>query len=557
MSRKARFHRGSAVVAAVAASALLLAACSGGDSDAAGDGSTTQATSAGKDGVGSGFVVDYSKYGDAYAGTLTATDVPGYCSYEEISKKDYSGKTLRILSHVPPVLGEPAKLHGDQFAEITGATVEVEQVPFPDIFSKSQLAFQTGVDAYDVIFGGSQWIGDFHDYYATVPDHYLTNTELADSTELVQRIAKWNNDTKLYSIDSDRHYLKYRTDVISDPKAQELYKAATGKDLAVPTTWKEYNAQAKFFADAYKSGDYKPANQPAGVDLYGSVEVMARDNLMFSAFISRAAPYAKHPDVKGGFWFDENMVPQVNNPGFVEGLKDFVEAVKFVPPGYSSFGLAEEIASFGKGEALFSYSWDDAYVQANQPDSPIRTAVAAAPLPGAEKVWNRNTQKWDTPAGGVNYAPYISWGWTAAVTESSPEKEMAFDYLCFFGNKANRQIDLSIGRFGVNPGRDGEFEASFWTDKVGWDQTSVETYIDTMLNYEENTNRVFDLRVPGNGEFYTALANGVAEALAGQKDPQEALDGVAAEWNAIVERIGKDKLKTEYAAGVRLEDNLN
>jgi hypothetical protein len=24
-----------------------------------------------------------------------------------MSKKDYSGQTLRILSHVPPVLGEP------------------------------------------------------------------------------------------------------------------------------------------------------------------------------------------------------------------------------------------------------------------------------------------------------------------------------------------------------------------------------------------------------------------------------------------------------------------
>jgi multiple sugar transport system substrate-binding protein len=283
---------------------------------------------------------------------------------------------------------------------------------------------------------------------------------------------------------------------------------------------------------------------------------MARDNLMFSAFISRVGPYAKHPDVKGGFWFDENMVPQVNNPGFVQGLTDMVEAVSFVPPGYSSFGLAEEITSFGKGEALFSYTWDDAYVQANQADSPIRTSVAAAVLPGAEKVWNRTTQEWDTPAGGVNYAPYISWGWTSAVTADSPVQQMAFDYLCFFGNAANHTIDLSIGRFGVNPGRTGDFELSFWTDTVGWDETSASTYIDTMLAYEENTNRVFDLRVPGNGEFYTAMAFGVAEALAGEKTPQEALDGVAAEWELIIERIGKDVIAEAYQSVIQLEDNL-
>jgi multiple sugar transport system substrate-binding protein len=327
--------------------------------------------------------------------------------------------------------------------------------------------------------------------------------------------------------------------------------------LAAATTWKEYNRQAQFFNDAAKSGKWTPAGQPAGVKFHGSVEVMARDNLMFSAFISRVAPYAKNPAVKGGFWFDENMVPQVNNPGFVRGLEDFVQAVKFVPAGYSSTGLAEEIASFGKGEALYSYSWDDAFVEANQPSSKIREEVAAAPLPGADKVWNRVTNKWDTPANGVNYAPYISWGWTSAVTEASPVKNMAFDYLCFFGNKANHTIDLSIGRFGINPGRNGDMNVQFWTDKAGWAKQSAESYIATLKNYEENTNRVFDLKVPGNGEFYTAMANGVAEALAGQKTPKAALDGVAEEWKKIIARIGEDKIKTAYQAVIKLEDNIN
>ena len=551
MFQSRKMRTGLGLIAVATASAFVLGACAGG-----GSGGDAGPQPAAQEGVGPGYVVDYSQFGADYAGTITVTDTPGKCSYEEISKKDYSGQTLRILAHVPPVMGEPANLHAIQFEELTGATVEVNNVPFPDLFAEQQRTFSTGVNAYDVIFGGSHWVGDFQQYYAVVPDEYLNDTELSDSTPLVQQIAKWNGETKLFSIDADRHYLKYRTDVINDPVAQEAYKAATGNDLAVPTTWAEYNAQAAFFADAYASGGWSPTNQPEGVDFYGSVEVMARDNLMFSAFISRVGPYAKHPDVKGGFWFDENMVPQVNNPGFVQGLTDMVEAVSFVPPGYSSFGLAEEITSFGKGEALFSYTWDDAYVQANQADSPIRTSVAAAVLPGAEKVWNRTTQAWDTPAGGVNYAPYISWGWTSAVTADSPVQQMAFDYLCFFGNAANHTIDLSIGRFGVNPGRTGDFELSFWTDTVGWDETSASTYIDTMLAYEENTNRVFDLRVPGNGEFYTAMAFGVAEALAGEKTPQEALDGVAAEWELIIERIGKDAIAEAYQSVIQLEDNL-
>ena len=125
-------RRGAGVAAITAASALILGACAGGgDATTSGSGEVTGEAPAEQEGVGPGYVVDYSQWGEAYEGTITVEDVPGKCSWEEMSKKDYSGQTLRILSHVPPVLGEPAQLHADQFAEITGATVEVEQVPLP------------------------------------------------------------------------------------------------------------------------------------------------------------------------------------------------------------------------------------------------------------------------------------------------------------------------------------------------------------------------------------------------------------------------------------------
>ena len=38
--------------------------------------------------------------------------------------------------------------------------------------------------------------------------------------------------------------------------------------------------------------------------------------------------------------------------------------------------------------------------------------------------------------------------------------------------------------------------------------------------------------------------------------PQEALDEVAAEWNAILERVGVDNVREAYAVGVALEDNV-
>lgn len=484
---------------------------------------------------------DYSRFG-------IDQDVPGACSYEAIDAKDYSGRQLNIITHAVPVIGEPTDLHATQFEELTGAKVNVVHVPFGDLFQRILIPFQTGQNAYDVLFYGSLWIGDLNPFLAPVPEAYRNVSGMQDVTRNYIDVAKWGDTMVQYPVDGDRHYLKYRSDIFDSAEAKAKFKEATGKDLTVPETWEDYNEIAHVFSGWDWDGDGNPN--------YGSAEVTKRDDLMFSAFISRAAPYARNPNVKGGFFFDlETMEPQINNPGFVKGLQLFVDASKDWAPGGANWGLGDEIFAFGGGQTLMSYSWDDAFVQAQQEDSPIRNHVAAAPLPGAHDVWNRKTGTWDH-FDQVSRAPYITWGWTAAVSNRSTNQDMAFDYLCFFSNEANTLHDLQIGRFGINPYRKAHFDPSLWRDKMGWDAKLTDTYVKTLAGMDESQNRVFDLRVPGVSQFMTSLATGVAAALAGQQSPQEALDGVAAEWKSIVERIGVDKVRDAYARVVALEDNL-
>lgn len=482
---------------------------------------------------------DYGKFG-------IETDLPGTCNYAAIDAKDYSGRTLNIITHAIPVIGEPTALHAEQFAELTGAEVNVVHVPFGDLFQRIMIPFQSGQNAYDVLFYGSLWIGDFNRFLEPIPAAYLESTGMSDVTDSFKGVATWNRQMIQYPMDGDRHYLKFRTDVFDNDELKAKFQEATGRELTVPATWEEYNEVAIFFSGFDWDGD--------GETNFGSAEVAKRDDLMFSAFISRAAPYAKHPDVKGGFFFDiETMEPLINSPGFVRGLELFVEAQKAFPPGGTNFGLGDEIFSFGGGQTLMSYSWDDAFIQAQQEDSRIRNKVGAAPLPGAREVWNRDSGKWDS-FEEPNRAPYMTWGWSSAVSALSEEKEMAFDYLCFFSNEANTFHDLQIGRFGVNPYRTSHFDSDFWQG-LGWEEDVADSYVKTLSEMELSSNRVYDLRVPGVGQFMSSMANGVAEALAGQKTAQEALDAVAAEWSAIVDRIGEERLREAYANVVRLEDN--
>ena len=525
------------ITAGIAGVALFTAGCSTPAAESA-PGTKDASFAAGAE-------VSYSAYGPDYPSTTT-TDADGSCSYNQTSTKDYSGRTLKVISHAVPVIGEPTVLHAKQFEELTGATVDVVNVPFGELYQKILTPLQANQPAYDAMFYPSLWIGDLAPYLAPVPEKYLATPEFSDVTQAFLDVATWDGSIVQYPIDGDRNYLKVRSDQYNDAGVQAGYEAATGDELAIPKTWTEYQQQAEFFTGSDWDDD--------GQLNYGSAEVTKRDDLMFSAFISRAAAYTKNPDVTGGLFFDvETMEPQINNPGFVRALEDFVAAKSTWAPGGSNFGLGDEILSFGGGQTALSYTWDDAFIQAQQEDSAIRNKVQAAQLPGADEVWNRDSGQWDTPSE-PNQAAYFTWGWTSAVTEISTQKEMAFDFLCFFSNTANTTLDLGIGRFGVNPYRNAHFDAAFW-ESQGWSAETAATYVKTFADMEESTNKVFDLRVPGVNQYMSSMATGVAAAIAGEQDPQEALDAVAEEWNDITELVGKDAVQEAYRNVVKLEDN--
>ena len=63
------------------------------------------------------------KWSDQFPHIKATGDIPGDCSYEKISKKNYKGKTLKINTHAVPVIGQPTALHAEQFAKLTLADV--------------------------------------------------------------------------------------------------------------------------------------------------------------------------------------------------------------------------------------------------------------------------------------------------------------------------------------------------------------------------------------------------------------------------------------------------
>ena len=216
-------------------------------------------------------------------------DIPGACSYASIDAKDYTGHEITILTHAVPVMGEPVALHSKQFEELTGGAVNVVHAPFGELYHKVMIPFQTGQHVYDIVYGGSYWIGDWAPHLAPVPQKYLDTDEMKDITPSYQGVASWNGQRLQYTFDGDRNYFKYILPPFDDAENQAKFKAEYGRDLAVPTTWEEYAEVATFFSGWDWDGD--------GELEYGSTEIVKRDDVAFANFITRVASYAKNPNV--------------------------------------------------------------------------------------------------------------------------------------------------------------------------------------------------------------------------------------------------------------------
>lgn len=470
-------------------------------------------------------------------------DLPGPYSYEEISKKEYQGVTLRVLTHEVPVMGEPTDVHAKQFEELTGAKVEVTHVPFGNLYQEATFGLKTG--KYDMVFFASFWLADLYPHLAPLPETMIQSPQFQDVLQHYKDIAKWGDTYYQVPIDGDRHYLQYRRDLFENPALKEAFQAAHQRELTVPRTWKAYAETAAFFHN-------KTAN---GQAISGSVEINKEDDLMFSQFIDRAAAYAKHPNVKGGFYFDlETMTPLINTPGFVQALADFVEIQQYSPQTETRLGLADVIRTFGGGAAAMCHSWDDPFIQAMEPNSALRNQVAAALSPGSTTVWNRDTGAWDD-FPNVNDAPYIAWGWTSGVSRLSKSQEAAFDFLGFFSNEANHASDLLVGRYGVNPFRNADLHKEFWMEFAGWSEETAASYVETFRAISDHPNRILDLRIYLGRLYMNALAVGIQRALTGRSTPQVALDYVAKEWESLTKRVGVEKQREAYQNIVRFEDH--
>ncbi len=420
--------------------------------------------------------------------------------------KQYSGTTITIVWEAGLQSLDPLNFSGPKWKELTGIDVKVVEVPTAEMFTKILQEHRAGTGAYDALNVIPSWMSDLARAGALEPlDAYVDKYGYRDELQEIAPVYRDNQmkvgDT-IYGFpdDGDVFVFYYRKDILEE------------NGLKVPTTWAEFAETAQKLTDKYAP------------EMYGA------------AFF-RDAPYAQFMfqerfRVEGGKFFDpETMKATVNSEAGVKAFTEMRAENKFMPPGVETWGFVENLAAFLAGDTAMTLSW------------PPYGRWAAGYGTDQEAL---NWVPKSTVAGKVGYAlppgghPQLAAGFSLSVSASSKNKEAAYLFIQWLNSK-----DISLQRVQLpyalrDPFRASHFESAEY--KSRWPEAPE--YLSALQ--QGAVSGLLDLSLIQTDKYEEALRQGISRLWAGE-DPKAILDDVAAQWDAVTEKVGVEEQKAAYA----------
>ncbi|MEZ5826538.1 MAG: extracellular solute-binding protein [Geminicoccaceae bacterium] len=433
--------------------------------------------------------------------------------------KQYAGTEITIVWEAGLQSLDPLNYSGPKWKELTGIDVKVIEVPTAEMFTKILQEHRAGTGAYDALNVIPSWMADLARAGALEPlDAYVDQFGYREELEEIAPVYRDNQmkvgDT-IYGFpdDGDVFLFYYRTDILGDPEIQAAFKAKHGYDLPVPPRdWKSFNDVSCFITEH------------TGGETYGA------------AFF-RDAPYAQFMfqerfRVEGGKFFDaDSMKSTINSDVGVKVFTEMREENKCMPAGVETWGFVENLAAFLAGDTAMTVSWP-----------PYGRWAAGYGLDQEAFSWVPKS----TIAGKVGYAtppgdaPQLAAGFSLSVSASSQNKEAAYLFIQWLNSK-----EVSLERVQLPYALRDPFRASHFASeeyKSRWPEAPQ--YLAALE--AGAVSGLLDLSLLQTDKYEEALRQGISRLWAGE-DPKAILDDVAAQWDAVTERIGVDKQKEAYA----------
>jgi len=484
-------------------------------------------------------------------------------------ERPFEGQTVTVAVYAGGVHGAisgPLYLVRPEWEKLTGAKLNIVEIPFPEMYEKIFTDLRTGAGVYDGFITSSFYTGDLIAGNYIIPiDDYMKDPKFpswdpADINPASRELLKWGEHYYGTSFDCDAEILYYRRDLWEDPEYQAEFKAMFGYELPnPPKTWEQVLDCARFFNGRDLNGDGEP--DYGFITLFSGVELGMWFMTLAGAYVEMPGPMVdRYHNV---VLFDpETMEPLIKSPGFAKALTMWKELFKCAPPAALGWGLTEQWDLFLKGRVAITYNCGDLGTLAQDPTrSTVQGKLLCAPVPGSLEVWDRENKRWvelEKPnrIGNIHGA-----SWHGMISALSKHKEATYHLFAYLASPEVLFPIIAQGWTGVDPGHifafppeasggrgTGSLEAYL---KYGADRNDMLQYLRAYWqNYYEMDAWIPYLRIPGAAQMYDSFTIHLSDYLAGKKDvkaTQEALyDDL---WN-IVKRRGVEAMKAWYQASI-------
>ena len=472
------------------------------------------------------------------------------CNSGLASERAFAGTSIRIGAQGAQAISNPAKAHAATWEQQTGGKATVLQSKFSQLFVDYMASLKAAEPVYDVLLFPSAWAADFYPYLAELPNRWMDSENVDDIHPIYRdRLMTWDGKWIAVTIDGDLFSGYYRKDLFKDPINRADFRARYGYELFPPDSWRQYRDIAEFFHG--RGGPY-------GKPLYGTAEAFARGGQQFWTLFSRASAYTNHPEHPGAQFFDpDTMRAQIDNPGWLQAVRDYKEILAFSPPDALDFGITDAREAFLSGQTAMVLDWGDtAQLAADSETSAVTGKVGYFVLPGAEKVWNGRDWRWDHQET-VYKAPFLAFGgWVAGVPRNSRNPQAAWDYIMWLSSPENSLRDVVKSGTGINPYRFTHFtNIDAWTK--AFSRTAASEYLNVVRTSLDSPHVAVDLRIPGFYRYTEALETELSAILRGDVSIDEGMGRVALAWEAISDDLGRANQLTVYRSAMGLSKQPN
>jgi multiple sugar transport system substrate-binding protein len=506
------------------------------------------------------------KLGATYDDAVIETSADELGSLIAGGDQAFAGTHVTLLTHDEGVKGPisgPIQALKPVWEELTGGTLEVVLVPIGELYAQMMLDLQQGTRHYDAVVVPAFFYGDL------IAGQYIVPVEPFMTSG---RHPRWSYDSMppslhmLYSWegvgygvlnDADGQILYYRRDVLNDPDQQAAFKAAVGYDLPVPPkTWQQVLDIARFFDG--KNWDHHDDRPDSGMVLHLKAGEQGHYHFQSLSASFAITPGDRVDRTHNVYWFDPGtMKPLINGPGHVAALELLLQLAEYGPGEQIGWRLPQAWEYFLRGKAVMMFTWGDLGALCQDATrSQIKGNCAATVLPGSTRHWDLATGDWAETPDPVPVGNTTGGSWHGVVMAQSRNQEAAYSFLSLMAIPPVSLWNVEHGWTGVDPGFRHQLVPP-WGDarladyiKAGWDQADVRDYLDAFgANYNAPV-RLDYLRIRGTPEYWSVLDRELAAALGHRKSAQQALDDVAAAWEQITDRLGRDEQRRAYQAAI-------